>query len=590
MCSSCPDIHGRHLCQSLHSNQPPLPQAWADAGFAQIYCSVKEMSWSARELFEVCLEQPAHLRIPYLKSVLAPGHPLLREVEGLLSAHENVPDRFLSNFPLACEGSEWAVGTRVGVYKVLSKLGSGGAGLVYEVERADGVFRKRFALKVLRQGILSPSSYAAFQAERQILARLDHPNICGIVDGGTSPEGWPYLVMNLVKGLPVTDFAKARHLHLHDRLALLLRILRAAAYLHGAGLTHGDIKPANILVDETGEPRLLDFGIARFSGAPGAVTEELYFTPLYAAPEQFLKQCATEASDVYALGVIAYELLTECHPFQAAADSRDVAILKKAVTEQQAPAPSQALPGKVWKSMLRGDLDAILRRALSKTPAQRYRTAAEFAGDIENFLQHRPVHARRATIPYRVRKFLRRRRSRVAAAALLLVSLVYAGLLAWENDRLRKIEASIRYRAESTFLQSSADGFSALTAAQITEMETLVREYSHAIANSLVARPGMTSERRQLVQLLDQYLVRMEPLLKGNSDQLSVMASVYYTLGNLRGYPHEPNLGDPGGAAASYERCLQLLRSSPKISPRAQALIAQAESRLAVVQSVHQRN
>jgi len=321
---------------------------------------------------------------------------------------------------------ERLIGARLGPYKVEAIAGHGGMGAVYRASRDDAEFHQQVAIKLVRAAAESRSTLARFRQERQILARLAHPNIARLLDGGSTPDGMPYLVMEYIEGDPITVWAEQRALSREARLRLFLLVCEAVDFAHRDLIVHRDLKPANILVTRDGAPKLLDFGIAKILD-PDTEAETVtrtgmqVMTPEYATPEQVRGEAVTPAADVYALGLILYELLTgaKAQPiptFTPAAVARVVC--------QTEPTPPAAL-----KPQLAGDLDNIIRKAIRKEPERRYATAGELAHDIRRHLEGRPVTARPDTLGYRCAKFARRNRGAVFAGTLVAASLAAAVVL-----------------------------------------------------------------------------------------------------------------------------------------------------------------
>ncbi|HEX7931846.1 MAG TPA: protein kinase [Paraburkholderia sp.] len=335
-----------------------------------------------------------------------------------------------------------AVSSRVGPWRLVDKLGVGGMGVVWLAERADGQFHQRAALKLIKRGMDTDAVLARFLRERQILARLDHPNIAHLLDGGIAADGRPYFAMEYVKGLPLLDYCSKLNADLETRLRLFLEICAAVQFAHERHVVHRDLKPSNVLITSTGAVKLLDFGIAKLlhddeepivtltragSGRP--------MTPAYAAPEQIAGEQITVAADVYALGGVLYELLTGrlAHDFSTAPDAGAVLGIIRATDPAM---PSRLAPATlpVPRGRLRGDLDTIMLTALRAQPERRYADVAALAGDVRNYLAGKPIAARRDHVFYRGWKFLRRHRSEVGAVALIAV-IVAAAVLAVLNER-----------------------------------------------------------------------------------------------------------------------------------------------------------
>jgi eukaryotic-like serine/threonine-protein kinase len=408
-----------------------------------------------RERFDAAVELTGAARDAYLQRACE-GDPALRaEVESLLAALDRNPTSWEQpldaplDAPLADSvatvGEARIVGTRIGVYQVTRLLGVGGMGAVYEGVRADDQFHKRVALKFLRRGYEGDLAIRRFRYERQILANLDHKNIAGLLDGGVTPDGQPYIVMEFVDGVPITVWAAQRRLGVRDRLQLLRQVCAAVRHAHQQLVVHRDLKPGNILVAADGTVKLLDFGIARLlreaegpDQLPPTQGGVHAFTPEYASPEQVRGLPVATASDLYSLGVIATELLSGRRPFDVA--GKLFVEVQALVAEAPPPAPSTLVTEAFAAScaegraarlrrQLTGDLDAILLQALRKEPARRYASAEAFEEDLRRVLDGLPVSARRDTVGYRFRRFVRRRRVEVGAASLLVASLV-AGLAA----------------------------------------------------------------------------------------------------------------------------------------------------------------
>lgn len=367
----------------------------------------------------------------YLQEISLLEPRLAHEVAELLAWEEAHPD-FLEPAPVA--PAEISPGTRLGPWRIERELGRGGMGIVYLVERADGEFHKQAALKLLGPvGFHTDAQLERrFRREREILARFEHPHIARLLDGGTAPDGRPFLVMEYLTGLPLLAFCHAQALPLTARIRLLAKIARAVQYAHQRLVIHRDLKPGNILITPDGEPHLLDFGIAGLLREDGAarvatgatVTAAHAFTPAYASPEQLAdRPMLTTASDVFALGVLAHECLSERHPFRAEGESVSAAMLARRIDDPLAEHRPSAAGGR-WAKDLRGDLDAIVLKALRHAPGERYASAEELAEDLDRHLQGLPVRARREDgWSYRAAKFTRRHRLGLGLAATLLATI-----------------------------------------------------------------------------------------------------------------------------------------------------------------------
>ncbi|MCC5868851.1 MAG: serine/threonine protein kinase [Gammaproteobacteria bacterium] len=376
------------------------------------------------------------------------------------------------------------LGERIGPYQLVSLLGSGGMGVVYLAERVDEHFTQQVAVKLVRQRLVDPNFQARLIAERQILADLKHPNIARLYDGGTTADGTPYLVIEYIDGEPIDRYCDRLELGVQARLELFLTVCSAVHHAHQNLIVHRDIKPSNILVTKDGVPKLLDFGIARLLDAAGTAQAGLtrdgmaMLTPESAAPEQLLNKAITTATDIYALGILLYRLLTGRPPYRV--DAANPGEIAQAICLQQPERPSAVvtratddpvldeLPGKVsiidylagqrgttperLSRQLRGDLDTIVLYALRKEPERRYRSVTEFAQDIKRHMVSQPVQARPDTWRYRTGKFVQRHTTAVALSALLIISLTgFGAALAVQNQRV--VQERDTAREVSRFLE-----------------------------------------------------------------------------------------------------------------------------------------
>ena len=354
----------------------------------------------------------------------------------------------LPDFPMLPrrQAADERIGQRIGPYKILREIGQGGMGAVYLAERADEQFRKRVALKVVKRGMDTEEILSRFRHERQILASLEHPNIARLIDGGTTEDGLPYFVMEHIEGQPMDLYCSSQKLSTDERLKLFRVVCGAVHYAHQNLVVHRDLKPSNILVTANGSVKLLDFGIAKILNpdllletVPPTRTWERPMTPAYASPEQVRGQAITTASDVYALGVILYELLTGQRPYvfkgyapheiakvvcETEPDKPSTAVVRVSSVDRTTP---NAENDKLSKQ-LKGDLDNIVLMALRKEPLRRYASVEQFSEDIRRHLDGLPVIAREDTFRYRSGKFIARNRLAVAAAAVF--ALLLAGFLA----------------------------------------------------------------------------------------------------------------------------------------------------------------
>jgi len=446
---------------------------------------------------------------------------ILTEVESLLEhdSHAGLPlpayvAREAHDVLEFCEGDR--KGQRCGPYSLIRLLGRGGAGAVFLAERVDGQIQQRVAIKLLRYHSAQGTFHDRFLRERQILASLQHPGIARVLDAGQTGNGDPYLVMEYIDGTPIDVYA--RNLDLEAKLNLFLRVCDAVSYAHRQLVIHRYIKPSNILVDSSGEPKLLDFGIAKILDAATdqTRTQERLLTPDYASPEQLRGEARTTATDVYSLGAVLYELFTG----------------------QRVPAGSPS-------PTVHRDLDFILRKALREEPEERYPSVESMADDIRAFLEFRPVRARSGNRWYRTRKFLRRYRTVVAAAAFTIAGLS-AGLYVANRQRL---VAQERFQ-------------------QLHMLSSKVFDLDRDIA----ALPGATQARRNLVTGSLEYLQRLGASAHGDLDLAQEIAVAYLRVARIQGVPTNLNLGEFARAEENLSKADRFL--DPVLAARPRSAIA----------------
>jgi tRNA A-37 threonylcarbamoyl transferase component Bud32/tetratricopeptide (TPR) repeat protein len=428
------------------------------------------------------------------------------ELHALLAAADRVASP-LDSLALLFAEPAGAIAEEVPGFRLLRQIGRGGSAAVYLAEQVGEGFTRRVALKVVDRG---PGASLArdLHAEQRILATLEHPGIARLYDAGVTPSGRPYLAMELVEGESLLDYCRTRQLPLRERLQLFLAVLEAVAHAHAAGVVHRDLKPGNVLVTERGEPKLLDFGIARLrNGEPEAgateatLTLHRAMTPAYASPEQVGGETIDARSDLYSLGVVLYELLTERRPYRLSDTGHET--LARAIREQEPVLPSSAAADLPWtdrgglRRALRGDLDAILLKALRKEPGARYASAGDFAADLRRHLEGRPVLARRGTLLYRTGRILRRRRAillNVLGAALLT-----AGFWLWIEGRQSGARGSERVNASPWLAlpvrdearESYALGLAARARYDLTEAQRALRRAAAADSGQPLVRAAL---------------------------------------------------------------------------------------------------
>jgi non-specific serine/threonine protein kinase/serine/threonine-protein kinase len=541
------------------------------------------------ELLEVAAELDAPARQQLLaercaedKSLIPEG--VIDEVQSLLDASDRARAAgFLQEPLLPPEDLAAAETLRAGQYldgyKIDSFIGAGGMGEVYLAR--DEELHSDVAIKLVKRGFRNGESVRRFRRERRILGQLKHANISVVHKGGETEDGTPYLVMEYVSGKPITEYADEHNLSLRERLDLFQQVSSAVSYAHQRLIVHRDIKPSNILVTEAGTPKLLDFGIAKLfdpTNSEGAyetsATLMPMMTPEYASPEQVRLDEVTTASDVYSLGVLLYELLTSQSPYRF--KSRKPDEWARVVCEQEPEKPSSLIaePGvrnanleTVHASQaarprtaisqaalrnskfLKGDLDNIVLMALRKEPQRRYASVSDFSEDIRRHLQGLPVKARKDTFTYRASKFVNRNKLGVAAAALILLTLI-GGIIAtgWQAH-VARVE---RARAERRFDQVR------------TLVHTMIFDYNDAIGSL----PGSTAVRKRLVGDALAYLDSLTQEAGGDHLLQLELARAYSRIGDVQGRNAAANLGDTKGAQASYSKALTILQSLVSLEPK----------------------
>ncbi len=527
---------------------------------------------SAPALFEAALELPPHRRAAFLDDACQGDQVLRLEVGALLGFLDEArtDDLFPPLLAEARGSGRLVIGEQIGPYRVLRELGTGGMGVVFLAERED--VGKRVALKLVREGGLATEDrIRRFLVERRVLARLEHQNIARLLDAGVTGYRVPYLVMEYVDGTPIDRYCDERRLAVSERLTLFRTVCHAVHHAHQSLVVHRDLKPSNILVTADGQVKLLDFGIAKLladSSSPGLVeprTGLLLLTPEYASPEQVRGETVTTASDVYSLGVILYQLLTGHRPHQFA--SRTPAEVERVVCDAAPERPSGAVtrveaaarnssPDRLQRR-LRGDLDTITLKALSKEPGRRYLSAAQFSDDLRRHLDRLPVLARKDTAGYIAGKFLRRHWPAVASAAFMIVMLVASMVAtAWEA---RLAEAQ-RVVAEQRF----------------RDVRALATTVLFEIHDAIADLPGATRARALLVRRGLESLNQLSGQTHGDPTLEREIAQAYIRLGMAQGYPTGANLGDLAGARVSLEKALamagELIAADSQDSPSRRTL------------------
>jgi eukaryotic-like serine/threonine-protein kinase len=415
-------------------------------------------------------------------------------------------------------------------------------GVVYMAVRADDAYRKAVAIKLVSSPLASDELVRRFRRERQILAELDHPYIARLTDGGATDEGLPFLAMGYVDGIRIDEYCRSHATPVRERLELFVKVCEAVQFAHAHLVVHRDLKPQNILVTADGSPRLLDFGVAALladDGSTGATaTGILGLTPQYASPEQVRGERVTTASDVYSLGVLLYELLTDRRPYEL--EGRAPADALRTVSEDAPVKPSVAAPAA--SRTLRGDLDTVVMTAMQKDAGRRYRTVSELASDVQRYLDGMPLLARGDSLLYRTRKLVRRHRVGVAAAAAVLLTLV-GGVVA----TLRQARIAVAERREADVQRARAER-------RFADVRRLANSFLFEFHDAIATLPGSTAARQLVVTRALEYL---DGLAAESADDRALqreLATAYDRVGDVQGNQSTANVGDVTGALASYRK------------------------------------
>ena len=476
------------------------------------------------------------------------------------------------------------IGRRIGNYELQRELGRGGMGSVWLARRADSQFEKLVAIKLLKRGTDTDEVLRRFHAERQILARLEHPNIARLLDGGMTDDDLPYFVMEYVDGVRLTDFVRDRQPTLKQRLRLFLKICSAVQLAHQNLVVHRDLKPGNILVTAEGEPKLLDFGIAKLLGTGGEAWEMTMagrerLTPAYASPEQVRGEPVTTVSDVYSLGTLLYEVLTERPAHRFRESDPTPTEVSRVVCDEEPTRPSVAAMTPEMRRQLRGDLDTIVARAIAKQPTRRYSTAGNLADDLQRYLDGRPVRARSDSKAYRARKFVTRNKTAAIAAVLVLAAVIGgAASTIWQARRAERRFNDIRKIANSfmfEFHDSIRDLPGSLAARQMVTERGV--EYLDILAaeagNDVSLKHELAAAYEKLGQLIFDIGRGIETLRKAVVLNEAVVAA-------------EPQNASYG---AQLAECYRTLSDKLKIGGQSQQAIEYARRGLATIQSVYER-
>lgn len=518
-----------------------------------------------RALFHEALERASEARLPFLRKACGDDEALYREVAELLDLYGHI-EAGETRTPV-----DEFIGRRVGAYQIVRLIGTGGMGRVYFGRRADGTFNRDVAIKVIDPAAVTGDLIARFEQERRLLGSLRHPCIAELFDAGRTERSELYFVMEYVDGVPITEYCDRGNRTLRGRLALFARVCDGVAEAHRHLVVHRDLKPGNILVDASGTPKIVDFGIAKPITPAGLEASDptrpvdKRATPAYASPEQLEGGTAHTGMDVFSLGVVLHELVTGYRPVQAIArpdgTTASAGFLKPSQAVERCretagtSAPGREPPG-LEPRQLAGDLDAVVLKALQPDVRMRYAGADSLARDVRAFLAHETVVARPASRVERLQKLGRRHPALVTASTVAVAATLTAvASLGWlwsaasrERDEVSRRFQQVRALADSTF----------------------------GIDRRLAALPGAFEARQALAEAMADYLAGIPT---GQDPQLDLdIAEHYRRLGDLRGNPNVPNLGDPAGATTAYESALAILEPVRAAAPGTAVTVALART------------
>ena len=500
---------------------------------------------TVEQLFDRVLNCASQERGALLEQLCADKSELKAEVSSLIEAAESAAG-FMSAAPTAVDlifadklRPQNLLDRRFGPYRLLSVLERGGMGVVYLAERVDGHYEEKVAIKFSNYKVAVKSLKHRFSRETQILAQLRHPNVARMLDAGTSTDGFPYIVMEYIEGESIDHYCQTNACSPKHILSLMQCVCKAVQHAHQNLIVHCDLKPDNILVSPRSNPILLDFGIAQLlepirhlpgtslnPRTPGAMT------PQYAAPEQISGEVITTSTDVYALGNILYRLLTACAP--------------QAKTTGEIPAPSAVAPAYLRKN-LKGDLDSIILKALSRQPGERYESAQALSDDIGRYLKGCVVHASSSSYLYRCRKFVKRHKLGVALAGMVIVSILagtFSTIIQWQHAQAARITAE----------------------SSLSDIRKLANTIVFEVPQTVSALPGSTPIRERLLNKSVAYLNRLSSEQQ-DAGIMQELANAYHELANIQGNPMGSNLGNPESALQHVQKSIEIRQSLLKDDP-----------------------
>lgn len=525
-----------------------------------------------KSILAKAIEVDPDQRSAFVESSCDGDEAMRLEIEELLRFHEDDHDPLenLSFSPKLAE-SKSLIGTSMGHYRIIDELGAGGMGTVFLAERSDGEFEQRVAIKIINSSANSSALLRRFRNERQILATLDHPNIAHLIDGGTTADGQPYLVMEYIEGISIIEYANEKNLSIDQRLDLFRNVCSAVSFAHQKLVIHRDLKPSNVFVTNDGTVKLLDFGIAKLLNSESTNetrTQAFAFTPEYASPEQVRGEPLSTSTDIYSLGVILFELLTGSRPFRL--DDKNIAEMIRTLTDSTPPTPSAVtdpLRSGVSSTIgqqstqLKGDLDNIVLMALRKEPERRYLSVDQFSEDIRRHFRGLPVSATKDTWNYRAGKFVQRHRVGVVAAGIVLVTLI-AGLVATIYQA--RIARSERAKAERRF----------------NDVRQLANSFMFEINEQIMSSP--IKARELLVERAVEYLDKLSAESSDDPELDGELATAYEKIGDVQSELFKPSSGKTSEALSSHQKSLAIRQKLFEGNPSMATAMAVSDSRMKV--------
>lgn len=519
-----------------------------------------------KDLFNKVVDLEPDARDKFLLNLRNEQKTVYGRLSDLLTADEGAS--LFMNEPISFDPTLSMIGEKIGSYRIVREIGRGGMGAVFEAVREDGDFDRRAAIKLTSHNLFSEDLIGRFQSEKQILARLEHPGIVRLFDGGITANHIPYYVMEYVEGMPITAYCRENRLDTSERLHLFGQVCEAVAYAHRQLVVHRDLKPSNILVTAERQAKLLDFGIAKALGPDAAsqtLTQNAPFTPEYASPEQLIRKPVTTASDIYSLGVLLFELLTDLPPSAVYGVKELDHYRSMFECEPVAPSAAVTKPGNVpftdssagtvagvrtqLARILRGDLDNIIIKCLSKEPEQRYGSADQLRSDIEAYLAGQPVMAHPQSRAYRFRKLIRRNRLLVGASATAVALILFGSGAAIYQSTIARQQQRI---AEERFIQVRKVA------------NALIFDYPDEVAKL----DGSLPLRERLVLDAVNYLDAISDDDIQDPEFLLELGVAYKKIGDVQGQVYSSNLGKLESAVDSYRRSVAAFAKAISLRPR----------------------